>query len=227
MSFERQSGLVSVIVTCFNNGQYVKECLHSLINQTYRNNEIIIIDDKSTDNSVQQVKELIKSYQNQIDPERLIFVELPRNVGCSGTVTTGFFLSRGEFIAIHDMDDISHPERIQRQVEYLQEHPEIGAVGSNYASFNEGLFDQKQEASFWLAYGVDNIRNTYALGGHCVSVGTMLFRGSVFDELGGFSNKVIGAEDWEFICRYIANGVEVDNIPVTLYYYRNHNLQRS
>ena len=91
----RISGLVSVIVTNYNNKKYIEECLNSLINQTYKKIEIIIVDDCSTDNSVS----VIKMWMNKLKYEDKIKVRLVinnRNMGFSGAVTTGLYLAKGE-----------------------------------------------------------------------------------------------------------------------------------
>lgn len=221
MSYERVGSLVSVVVPYYNAERYIVECLNSINSQTYGSLEIIVVDDASSDDSASKIWQ----WHSRNKSTRFLMLRLPRNSGFSGALTTGFFLARGEFIAVHDADDFSHPDRIRKQVEFLRSRPEIGLVGTNYIAFEDGDFS-KQIKPIWLSYG-DDILPRYAAGDHCISHPTILFRGTVFDALGGLNRKIKGAEDYEFIARCIQNGIKVDNLPEPLYYYRRHPEQRS
>ncbi|WP_139992963.1 glycosyltransferase family 2 protein [Paenibacillus paridis] len=221
---EREPGKVSVVITNYNRGPYLIECLDSLQRQTYINKEIIIIDDASTDRSVDVVQAWCEA-NGIAGTDSVVVVRLPRNAGFSGAMTTGFFLARGEYIAVQDADDFSHPQRLEKQVAYLANHPEMALVGTNYAAFEEG--EQRQyEPAKWLHYG-DQIRKAYQNGGHCICHGTIMFRGEAFDRIGGLSRRIVGAEDYEFIVKFLNNQQQIANIPDILYYYRLHTHQRS
>jgi hypothetical protein len=99
-------------------------------------------------------------------------------------------------------------------------------VGCSYAYFEDGVEPRQYKTANWLRYG-DDIRKVYANGGHCVCHGTIMFRGAVFDRIGGLTRGVVGAEDYEFIVKFLNNRSRIDNIPEILYYYRTHELQRS
>lgn len=221
MAYARIQGLVSVVIPCFNVERYIEPCLDHLIQQSYKNTEIIVVDDCSDDRSV----EVIQSWSERTGYTELTLLQLPRNVGFSGALTSGFFLARGEYIAIHDADDYSHRDRLLKQVEYLQTHPHIDLVGTNYLAFQDENVDE-QTPSNWLSYG-EEIRARYALGDHCVSHPTALFRASAFDQLGGLTRKMNGAEDYEFIAKFIQNDFGVENLADILYFYRLHSKQRS
>jgi glycosyltransferase involved in cell wall biosynthesis len=226
MTFRRIPKLVSVIVPAYNNAGYIKACLNSLIRQSYQHLEIIIINDGSKDSTGKVIKSWKRSLRIPLAKKNhIILVNLPRNIGFAGAVHTGLFMAKGEYIAIQDADDLSHPQRISKQVRFLTEHPEVDLVGTNYASFPNGTF-HKQTMATWLKYG-EEIIQSYARGEHCICHGTILFRTSVFDQLGGHTRKIEGAEDYEFIAKCVASGFAVENIPDVLYYYRNHKDQRS
>lgn len=221
MSIARIDQLVSVVIPCFNAESYIEDCLDHLYDQIYPSIEIIVVDDASTDSSVDR----IQLWQSRRRFPRLTLLQLPRNVGFSGSLTTGLFLAYGEYIAIHDADDYSHPERISKQVEFLVNHSHISMVGTNYMAFDDCDI-LKQTPSNWLSYGED-IPRRYAIGDHCVSHPTLLFRGDVFDRMGGLSRNMNGAEDYEFIAKCVSHGIRVENLRETLYYYRSHMDQRS
>lgn len=219
----REPGMVSVVITNYNREIYLKECLDSLLHQTYPNKEIIFVDDASTDRSIEVVQSWME--EHGVHADSFVLVRLPRNVGFSGAMSTGLFLARGEFIAVQDSDDFSHPARFEKQVDFLQSHPDLSLIGTNYASFKDGDHRHFIPAN-WLKYG-EEIRTVYRNGGHCVCNGTIMFRGAVFDRIGGLTRRIDGAEDYEFIVKFLHIGARIDNIPEVLYYYRSHSNQRS
>jgi glycosyltransferase involved in cell wall biosynthesis len=226
LALQRIPNLVSIIIPVYNRAPFIKACLNSLVQQSYKNLELIIVNDGSTDDT----RRVITTWKKDLKiagrkKNRILVTHLPRNIGVAGAIHTGLFLANGEFIAMQDSDDLSHKARIQTQIEFLHQHPETSVVGSNYAYFSNGAYSQKKIAK-WLRYG-EQIKETYQNGGHCVCHGTILFRGAVFDQIGGHTRKIDGAEDYEFIAKCISNGLGVENIPEVLYYYRSHKGQRS
>lgn len=121
--------LVTVFIPVYNAEKYIAESLESILNQTYDNLEIILVDDGSTDKSV----EIIKSY----DDPRIRLIQNEKNMGIPYTRNVGLDHANGKYMAIMDSDDISLPERIEKQVRYLEENPDIDVVGTNYYKFNE------------------------------------------------------------------------------------------
>ncbi|MNN05227.1 putative glycosyltransferase EpsE [compost metagenome] len=221
MAYSRIHQLVSVVIPCYNAVHYIEECLDHLSGQSYKNMEIIVVDDHSTDRSA----EIVDRWRMRTEFTRLTLLQMPQNVGFSGALTSGFFLAQGEYIAIHDADDFSHPDRLQKQVDYLNAHPDIDFVGTNYMAF-EDENASVQTLSNWLSYGEDII-SRYAQGDHCVSHPTAMFRASSFDKIGGLTRNMNGAEDYEYVAKFIQNGYGVENLPDVLYYYRLHSNQRS
>lgn len=118
--------LVSVIVPAYNAERYVRDCIESIIRQTYRNFEIIAIDDGSTDGTLSALQ--------AIQDNRLRVVALAKNTGLTNVRNRGVAESRGELIAWLDSDDISHPRRLQLQVEALQD-PAVDICGSYVQAF--------------------------------------------------------------------------------------------
>lgn len=227
----REKNLVSVIITSFNREKYIRDCLESILAQTYRDIEIILVDDCSTDRTLdifyEFQREAIKKRPEMKD--RIVAISLPRNVGYAGPLTLGMFLSRGEFIAIQDSDDISHPERIEKQVNFLNSNPEYELIGTLYRPFkaySNGKFIGLLRPARWIKYN-ESIYRAYKRGRHCISHGTTLFRGTVFDRFGGFTRNYGKKADLEFIKKLIKNGVKANNLPEVLYYYRRHSGQMS
>lgn len=115
--------LISVIMSNYNTEEsYLRSAIDSVLNQTYGNFEFIIVDDCSTDNSL----EIIKSYKD----ERIVILENEENIGITKSLNRGLRVAKGEFVARMDADDICLPERFEKQVEFLTRNPEYIACGT-------------------------------------------------------------------------------------------------
>ena len=117
---------VSVIMPSYNKEKYIGKAMESIIRQTYSDWELIIIDDCSSDNSVK----VIHSFQDK----RIRFYENTCNIGIAENRNRGIELANGKYIALLDADDISLPRRLEKEVDYLEQHPEIDVV---FGGFNE------------------------------------------------------------------------------------------
>ncbi|MGX9519202.1 glycosyltransferase family 2 protein [Vibrio mediterranei] len=116
------SPLVSVVVSCYNGEEFITESIDSILNQTFTDFELIIINDGSTDGSAS----IIESYN---DP-RIVFVDFKDNQGLINCLNFGFEKSIGKYVARFDADDICYPERLERQVEFLEKNPDVSIVGT-------------------------------------------------------------------------------------------------
>lgn len=221
MAFDRTPELVSIVVPSYNQAKYAEECFESLRKQTYPRIELVMVDDASTDGFDKQVERWAQSFK----PHSVVTIRLPRRVGYAGALTIGMFLTRGEYIAIQDLDDFSHRERIEKQVNFLKEHLDIDLVGTNMEFFRGKLFKTRRACN-WIEFG-DDINKSFALGRPAMCLSTVLFRGVIFDYLGGLTRQHNGTEDVDLIRKYITNGISVDNLPEVLYYARQHDGQRS
>jgi len=117
----------------YNGDEYLQEAIASILNQTYTDFEFLIIDDASLDKSV----DVICGYSDN----RIRLIRNKRNLGISKTLNRGLRLARGKYVARMDADDISHPERLQAQITFLDEHPSIGLCGTSvtYIGDYEGV----------------------------------------------------------------------------------------
>jgi glycosyltransferase involved in cell wall biosynthesis len=113
--------MVTVVIPVYNAGEYLRPALESVINQTYRNLEIIIVDDGSTDGCMDTVQDLA------VNDTRVVLLQ-QQNGGKAVALNHALDIMRGEFWAIQDADDISYPQRIERQLHVLQKRPELAAV---------------------------------------------------------------------------------------------------
>lgn len=119
-----QPAKISVLMGVYNGGEYLEAAIVSILNQSFRDFEFIIIDDASTDNSPKVLKEWAER-----DP-RIVLMHNQTNLGLTKTLNLGIAKARGEWIARQDADDRSLPDRFSRQLAFLQRHPEVGIVGT-------------------------------------------------------------------------------------------------
>lgn len=119
--------LVTVLMPTYKGAKYLRETIDSVLNQTFKDFEFLIINDCSPDDT----DEIIAEY----DDSRIRYVKNEKNLGISGSSNYGFSIARGKYIARQDHDDISLPDRLQKQVDYLESHPETGLVGTGFRVF--------------------------------------------------------------------------------------------
>ncbi len=121
--------LLSVIMPAYNAEAYVQEAVSSVLNQTFQDFELIIIDDASTDATVKIVKKIQKA-----NPDKNIkLIEVKKNLNCGGDkcANEGLKVARGKYIARMDADDVADVSRFEKQITYLRENPRVFLVGSN------------------------------------------------------------------------------------------------
>ena len=114
--------LVSVVMPVYNLENYIASSIRSILRQTYSNIELIIVDDCSTDNSY----EIAQTFKD----ERIRLFRNSENRGVVYSRNFAISKAKGEYIALNDGDDISHPRRIEYQVSYMEQHPDIGVLGT-------------------------------------------------------------------------------------------------
>ncbi|NMA60266.1 MAG: glycosyltransferase [Firmicutes bacterium] len=216
--------LISVAIPAYNRGAYLQECLQGVVAQTYRPLEIIVVNDGSTDNTEEVALEWWETVENS-DGLSFVYLKLPHNTGYASAQSIAYQISTGEYIANQDSDDTSHPSRLEQELFFLQTNTDYSFVGSNFRSFQGDL--TKTKKSHMLRYGYEAILNTYRDGGHCICFGTLLFKRSILERIGGLTSFLRGAEDYEWITRALNQGFYVDNLSQELYFYREHEDQLS
>ena len=196
----QNSPLVSVIVLCYNHKRFVNECLQSIVNQTYNNIEIIIVDDCSRDNSQE---EILKFCHENFSTQ---YIFNKKNVGNCRAFNQGLKISKGKYIIDLSTDDILKPNRIKEQVEKFEESEKIGVVTSDAEYIDEnsnwlGNFHQKNELIKTGKMYEALLKSSFILPS------SMMIRKSLIDSLGGY-DETLTYEDFDFwvrsarICEY-------------------------
>ncbi len=171
--FINNGELVSVIVPLFNAEQWIETALRSLAAQTWRNLEVIVVDDCSTDNS------LVEARKFAAKDDRFKIIASDVNRGAYGCRNLGMEVAKGHFITVHDADDWSHPRKIQLQIEHLRANPSTVANLSQCARIEEDL-------TFFAQFGREILRqNSSAL---------LFEKDTVFSKLGYWDEVKFGAD---------------------------------
>ncbi|HEY2073542.1 MAG TPA: glycosyltransferase [Gaiellaceae bacterium] len=204
---------VTVLLAVYNGGEYLREAVDSVLAQTWTDFELLIVDDASTDGSVDALPS---------DP-RIRVLRNERNIGQIPSLNRGLRDARGAYVARIDHDDISLPQRLERQVDVFDRHPEVALVGTwvDVVAMNGRLWTR-------LRPQLDSFAELAAqvVTGHIFLVHpSLMFRRDVVVELGGFDEELNAAEDQELYRRLVLARQEARVVPETLVRYRRHEQQ--
>ena len=199
---------ISILLANFNNGHFFKEAFDSLLHQTFKNWEAIVIDDCSTDNSVEVIQNLIKG------DHRFLFFKNEVNKGYQQTIVRAVSLSRAEIFGRLDPDDTLSPDAIELSMNAHRKNPEAGLVYSDLAV-------RGKEMEFWWKHSskqIDHLDETYYnLNGEISPFAT--FKKSVYNRTSGLDPWIRRAEDKDIYMK-MCEAAPVVYIPRMLYNYR-------
>ena len=183
--------LVSAIVTAFNVERYVAETVESLLAQSYRHKELIVVNDGSTDGTAAVLEEF------RFEPHVRILHQA--NGGSASARNAGARAASGEFLAFLDGDDVATARRIAAPVEALAHHAEIALAYGRIDLIDEGsrlLFSRSNPARYRRGWVAKHLRYR-----NFIPFSTITVRRDVFWQLGGFDEGIRSSEDWEFLFR--------------------------
>lgn len=199
---------VTVLMPTYNVAPYVREAIDSVMQQTYRDFELLVIDDCSTDNTVEVVR--------NIDDPRIYIVQNEKNVGLAENLNRGLSHITTEYVARMDGDDIAEPRWLEREVAVLDSHPEIGICSGGFERFGT----VKSLVRF-PEHHEDCMANMLF---EC-SVIVPTFRMSLYRNHGlRYSTEAFPAEDYRFWAECL-RVTKIYNIQETLFHYRMHSTQ--
>ncbi len=204
-----QTPLVTVLMPVYNGSKYLGEAIESILNQTFNDFEFLIIDDKSKDNSV----EIIRSYNDQ----RIRLIQNNENIGQSLTLNRGIRLSTGRYVARLDQDDISLPNRLKAQFEYMEKKPWIGLLCCQVWDVDENrkFISTKKKP-------VSHHQNMWKLLYHCsLYHPTVFIRKCVLSNIKPYDKNYAPCADYELWSRLIYR-VKVEQINEVLVHRRIH-----
>jgi glycosyltransferase involved in cell wall biosynthesis len=203
---------VSVVITNYNQGQYCEFAINSILSQTYKNIDITIVDDCSTDNSVEQITKYVESLQDS-QKSRICLLVHDKNRGTASARNTGIKNSNGELISFLDIDDFYYPDKISASVLKMIETPGVGVVYSDYNVLNQktGIVYREFKAPF----------NFNKLVNYCMVSTNSLVKREVFNTIGLFDETIKGMEDYNLWLRTATRFMLV-HLPFALFCYRSH-----
>ena len=204
--------LLTVLLPAYNAQQYIQSAVQSVLDQTLRDFEFIIINDGSTDNTLAILRQLANK-----DP-RIKLISRP-NTGYVVALNEGLAQAQGELIARMDADDISLPLRFEKQVAYLQTHADCVRRGTNVAQMDHAgaLIGPMPD----IAFGHDPINHALLRRGWPIVHPTIMARTSTMKSAGGYLPELCPNEDHDLFLKLAELG-QVENLPEILLHYRKH-----
>lgn len=209
--------LVSIVMAVYNGEKFLKEAIDSAVSQTYTNIEVIIVNDASTDST--------KNILEHITDKRVKVIHLQKNQGAANALNIGIKEAKGTWIAIQDADDNSYPTRIEEQIKYVFEHPQLVGVGT-FIKCIRGSSD----VSDGLLKGVAEKRNAFVsrkkirdviYWGCPLTHSSVMFSKDIFEKVGGYNTDFKIAYDYDLWLKLLEEG-EVENVQKVLVEYRIH-----
>ena len=192
----------------YKTAPYLREAMDSILSQTFTDFELIVLNDCSPDNA----EEILDEYK---DP-RIVRYLGEKNVGLANVLNVGMQMAKGEYIARMDSDDLSTPNRLEVQVEYLEQHPDI-----DLCSCGMKLFGAKDGT--WIRESDPDKVRISALFFSPILHASSVWRKEAFEKEGlHFEQEMVPAEDYDLWCRALAKGLRMVNIPECMYLYRIH-----
>lgn len=204
--------LVSIVIPSFNAGSYIRECLESIFFQTYKNIEIIIIDDCSTDNT----QKIVKTFQKK--DKRIRYFKNSTNQGVAEAFNFGVLQAKSKLIARMDADDIMFPDRIEKQTQYLLEQPDTVVVGGQCVVINkQGEITGSKNFPLTDKQIKDQLFQTVPMQQPTIMINTALI--PTVDNL--TRKRFSPAEDYDLFFRLSQYG-KFANLKSNTLYYREH-----
>lgn len=210
--------MISAIMAAYNAGNFIAPAIESILNQTYRDFEFIIVDDGSTDNTL----EVLKHY---LDKDSRIRVIQSDRVGAAGARNLGINQAKYPWIAVMDADDIAMPERFEKQINAAKANPKvvvwgtyanhISATGEVLSLIRQGAVNEKEFFDLWKQGHIPFVIHP-----------TALIKKEIFLQVGGYSKDFYASEDFELFAR-IGNYGPILAIPEPLLLYRVHSKSES
>lgn len=208
--------LVSVVMPVYNDSATLLDAVNSIVQQSFLNWELIVVDDGSTD----PVPRLLAS----IEDRRIKVIRKKENHGIAAALNEGISQSRGALIARMDADDISLPQRLQMQVQFMNEHPEISLLGTQVLPFTDVKLPRKPPYRLPTRPAHIRLRLHWA---NCFGHPTVMGRRDLFESSGGYNDLYKASEDYDLWLRSSPSH-RMANLETPLLYLRvrRHSLSR-
>ena len=208
---KKTTPLISVVMPFYNAAAFLDESIQSILKQTFRDFELILINDASSDNS----DEVVQKY---LSDTRVRYICNDTRTGIVVNLNRGVSAAKAELIARMDGDDISQPERFQRQYDYMSAHKDIALLGSYVEIIDENGVPLQISKKPTEHEDIKKVCFYYGPFVHPV----VMFRKSVVENVGGYRGQYELTEDIDLFFRIIYEGYRTANLPEVLLKYRQH-----
>lgn len=197
-------------MSVYNGERFLRESIESILNQTFKDFEFIIINDGSTDST----PSILKEYEKKDKRVKVLYQE---NRGLTKSLNRGFKLAQGKYIARMDADDISECQRFERQVEFLDSHPSIGVLGIvSHVIDEDGNIKRKIDHPISHGKIMEKI-----LGDNKMTHSSLMLRKNLLETYGYYNEKFIFAQDYELLLR-LSTVTKLVNLPESLHQWREN-----
>lgn len=204
------SPTISVLMPVYNVEAYIGEAVESILAQTFTNFELIILDDCSTD----KTSDIVSTFSDS----RIRYIKQPRNLGLSENLNTGIRMARGKYIARMDGDDISLPDRLKTQIDFLETHPDIALCSCGMEMFGKDNMVWIRQADY------EQVKITMLFYSPILHASSVWRRASFERHNLYYRQDAFPAEDYDLWARAVFH-CKLVNIPQVMYKYRIHGEQ--
>ena len=193
---------ISIVIPTYNQAEYLQEAIESVFSQTYKNTEIIIIDDGSTDNTLKVV--------NSFNDNKIIFIQ-QRNKGASSARNTGIKEANGEYIAFLDSDDLWLKDKLRKQIDFMRENQKVGLLGTGCFQ----VIDTNKMIYKKIFPHKNEILQKDLIKYNPFIQSSVMVRKNVFNDIGLYDEKFKESEDYDLWLR-IAQKYKIANLKQAL-----------
>ena len=207
---------ISVVMPTYNREQMLPRAIDSILDQTYKDFELIIVDDASTDKSVEVIKDYMKK------DKRIRLIQNEKNSGIAFSRNRGNDAARGKYIAIMDSDDQSLPHRLELSINFFEKHPDVDAFCGNLLDIEEPVY--AQQFLNWQDYKIASDEHALSMmfSNTFYNVASMFKRDFVKKHNIRYNNKYVSAEDYDFWKQFVMKNGKLVSINSPITFVRKH-----
>jgi glycosyltransferase involved in cell wall biosynthesis len=206
--------MISIVMSVHNGGNFVRASIDSIINQTYKNWELLIANDASTDSTNLILKKIKK--------KKIKIINFKKNIGQYKALDYLFSISKGKYIAVLDSDDLADPRRLQIQVNELNKAPDLALVSSNFKIIND---KNKIIGKVNLKYSENNLKKIFPIR-NIICFSSIMFKKKILKKIKFYNKYYNYSNDYYFILNvFLKHKIKIIN--KYLVFYRVHSNQRS
>jgi|Deesub1362A_J573_1020465.scaffolds.fasta_scaffold01563_2 glycosyltransferase involved in cell wall biosynthesis len=196
MSAEKEAPTVSVIIPTYNRAPLIGRAVRSVLNQTYQDFEVIVVDDGSQDNT----EEVVKNFHD----ERIRYIKHEKNKGAAAARNSGIRVAKGKYIAFQDSDDEWLPRKLEKQMKVFETSPEVGVVFTDvFRVSKNGKMEYRQSPSIMEGKIINPKTSDYQVAG--LPIASTVVRKKCFDKVGIFDERLPRLIDLDLFIRLSKN----------------------